>query len=224
MSKLLLLIIAAHMALFPFSCAYAARILSDAELDCVSAQGFDFDDIDINAVLNLQRGAGIIQNNIAAVSGKSQTATQLYNDNIALAEGLQGNASVKQENIAAVVASGGDIVNAQINNENYAVASASGSAAVRQKNTALLIALNGDIVNSAINNVNHAVAGAVQTTSVVQQNIAIVIASGIIDAAISNVNSAVTAGNAVVNSVSGSTYLFTYKNFSGIINTDIQHQ
>lgn len=199
-----------------YSYAYRAQELSDMELDSISAEGFD---INIDAALAFRQALVVNQINIAAIQGATNNAANINNYNAANINSTSDGAFVNQENMAAVVATQGDITAARINNENHAtIDSIASQLEFTQSNLGMLIALNGNIIDSRINNLNEAtINGAIGTKIIGQQNIAIVVATGSIDAIINNINQISVAGGAFVNSSSTVTQSFSYKDFSGII-------
>lgn len=133
------------------SYAYQALVLSDDELDNVSAAGFD---INVEAVQAI-RAAVVSQNNIAAVVSENGNIdnTTINNINNTSVQAFDSGVQISQNNIAALIALNGDITNAAINNINQATASGElNSAIVSQSNIAILLANN--ISNSTINNIN----------------------------------------------------------------------
>lgn len=201
-----------------YNCVYAdtARLLSDDELDEISAKGLE---VNVEAVLALRQAIGVVQNNIAAISGLTNSSSTINNYNSASIQSFAGSVSSSQRNIAAVVATGGDINGAQINNTNYAsVEAAGGDAGLNQSNVGALIALEGSITDSQINNLNRAVVNNPSGFSNISQyNIAITVAAGTIDAIINNINEIDVEGSAIINSGSDIIHTFSYGGFSGVI-------
>lgn len=228
--------------------AEKAVVLSDAELDEISAAGFD---IDINSVLAF-RSSVAAQSNISAVNGLSAHVVSLTNSNFANIHNIGNSAVALQSNIAAVVAKSGDINGATINNRNeatisntantdtegYAEASslnadipafsllginnvyAAGSAVASQSNIAAIVALAGNIKNAFIDNYNDATLTNFGNSAVAaQSNIAVIVAQKDIDTAtINNTNLANVANT--LNDVFGGANLqnFTYSGVWGNLN------
>lgn len=219
MIKILLIVLLSFIFCVDSLYAKAAYELSDAELDQISAEGFD---INMESALAFRQAVGINQDNLAAVSAAVNSGTIINNYNSALVNAVSGSAIVNQRNIAAVVAREGNIEGAVLNNQNHADITSIGSAEANQNNIAALVALNGGVLNSAINNLNYAdINSLVGSVSLNQQNIAIIISSGqLTNNAIQNINMANAAGNSVAinaaNSIAQS-FSFSQNGFSGII-------
>jgi hypothetical protein len=166
------------MAVPAFCRKPAVRELSDAELDEVSAAGFD---IDINAVLAFR--AIVEQAGIASGALKTgMTATAAAS-------------SVVQNNIAAIYSAKGDISGATIDNSNSISLNAvtAGGAGAEQNNLAVIAAQEGAVRDSSLNNVNQAEACA-DIAGISQDNIGIIIAAGNVEnCAINNANQAAGA-------------------------------
>ncbi|MFH1678459.1 MAG: hypothetical protein ABH914_02435, partial [Candidatus Omnitrophota bacterium] len=130
------------------SYAYQAIVLSDAELDSISAAGFD---ININAVLAM-RQAMRGQNNISAVIAKhgNINGATINNSNkvhsSSAAPGID-----QQKNVGVVVALEGNIQDAFINNINSAALTSPQD--LTQSNLSIILA-RGNIKDSNISNVN----------------------------------------------------------------------
>lgn len=229
--------------------AAQAKVLSDAELDNISAAGFD---IDINSV-SAFRSSVAAQSNIAALKGFGLNAASLSNSNFAIINNIGNSAVAAQSNIAAIVADRGNIEGVTVNNRNvaeinnmgnaggYAEAGSlnanipsygllgvnnvysDGSALASQSNIAALIALDGNIKDTLINNHNDATLANFGNSAVAaQSNIAIIVAQGNID------NTTINNSNVanVVNTLNGSSgganiQNFTYSGLWG--NLNIQH-
>lgn len=193
------------------------RELSDAELDYVSAEGFD---INLDAAFAFRNAVLVSQANAGVISGALNSSSNIHNYNSANLSSISDRASIRQENMAAIVATEGNITGAQLNNENRAAIDAAvNQLDLNQLNTSMLIALNGSIINSRVNNLNEAViTGSVGTANINQQNITVVIASGAMDAAINNINRLnLEAGSANINQASSLTHTFSSQGYSGII-------
>jgi len=130
-----------------FAFAKEAIVLSDQELDNVSAAGFD---IDIDAVL-AWRQAVLTQTNIAAVIAKEGNieGVTINNCNNLNADSL--NSQAEQRNIAVVSAWEGKIKDVRINNVNNAYID--GLKGLTQSNLAIVMAKE-DIDQTTINNIN----------------------------------------------------------------------
>lgn len=166
MKRILALLLAITILAQPaMSYAGQAVMLSDDELDGISAAGFE---IDLAAASLLQ----------AALGGAGLT-------------NAVSSASVTQGNMGAMYASDGDINSASIVNSNSCSANGTGSASVvNQHNLGVMVSAAGSIIDSAITNTNTAVAAG-NPVSVTQGNIAMMIAAGNIEnCAITNTNSA----------------------------------
>jgi hypothetical protein len=229
-----------------------AVVLSDAELDAVSAAGFD---IDINAVL-AYRSSVAAQSNIAAIYGLGASAVSLSNSNFAQVNNFGNSAVAVQSNIAAVVAKEGDIQSATINNTNTAnlnnTGNASGqahatslnldlspqavltrinqvlanySAVASQSNVAAVVSLNGNIKDTVINNANTANLTNLGNSAVAaQSNIAVLVAQGTIDnSSINNSNIADVVNTGLPAASPGGANLQNFT-YSGVFgNLNINH-
>lgn len=225
---------------FGFIRAQEAIVLSDSQLDDISAAGFD---IDINAV-EAFRSAVIAQSNIGAVKGFGLSNISLNNSNLGSINNIGNSGVGLQSNIAAVVAEKGNINGATINNSNIldikntggqpgAVSAslinadlssglaavnkvyADNSAVATQSNIAVMAALGGDITNSFINNRNFAALNNLGNAALAAQtNIAVVVARGNIDnVAINNLNEALVTNTA---NAAGGAQVQSF-NYSGLL-------
>ncbi len=131
------------------SYAYQAIALSDAELDNVSAAGFD---IDISAVLALREALMSGQKNITSVVAQNGNINGiiLNNSNTLTAPSAETGIS-EQNNVAVVAALDGSIENTSVNNAN--TANLNSAQDFTQRNIAILVA-KANIENSGITNAN----------------------------------------------------------------------
>jgi len=130
------------------SYANQATLLSDAELDNISAAGFD---INLNAVLAL-RQAVTAQNNISAVIAKNGdiNGATINNSNTLNASSVDPGIDT-QKNVGVVVALEGKIKGATIHNSN--TATLTNPQDLNQTNIAIIMA-QGNIESSSISNTN----------------------------------------------------------------------
>ena len=224
---------------------YAEKItvLSDAELDNISAGGID---IDINAA-EAFRSAVVSQSNIGAFKGFSLNNISLNNYNLSAINNTGNSAVGLQSNIAAVVAQKGDIKAATINNNNTATINNTGSlegalsaslaninaplglvtinrvyadksAVASQSNIAVIAALEGNIKDSLINNKNFAALTNFGNSAVASQsNIAVVVARGNIDnTTINNLNEAIVTNTGLNTALGGGAQVQNF-NYSGLL-------
>jgi len=159
----------------PLAYAGDVRILSDKEMDRISAGGSAPDIIDA--------WIKFIFRPVVIPSG------DVYNGAIG-----DSSSNVEQSNISAVVAKHGNINGATIENTNVADISAN-SATTDQRNIAAVVSLDGNVFNTSINNSNQVTLknlGNPALPFAEQSNIAVVIAmGGFIDGtAIANMNMA----------------------------------
>lgn len=145
---LISLILTIAIGFLSLSYAYQATVLSDAELDNISAAGFH---INLNAVLAF-RAAVAAQNNIAAVIAKDGdiNGATINNSNTLNASGVDPGIDT-QKNVAVVVALDGKIKDASIHNSN--TATLTNPQDLNQSNIAIIMA-QGNIEDSSISNAN----------------------------------------------------------------------
>lgn len=132
--------------------AYQATVLSDAELDSISAAGFDINKyFDINAVLALRQTV-TGQNNISAVIARTGDINGVTINNGNTLNAFSSASGIgKQKNIGMVIALKGKIENAFIHNSN--TASLTNPQDLTQVNIGIIMA-QGNIANSEIINTN----------------------------------------------------------------------
>ncbi|MEW6102187.1 MAG: hypothetical protein AB1481_07875 [Candidatus Omnitrophota bacterium] len=190
--------------------------LSDAELDEISAAGFD---INIEATL-AYRALVANQINTAAISSQANNAlSKINNLNSSSMRNVLSVGSVNQENTATIVAANGNISQAEINNINYTYIESLGPAGIAQVNIACIIAPNGTVSDSSINNVNEIdLAGISSLANMTQINIGIIAASQIINSTISNLSLVGIAGNNVISSAADIVNSFSINGITGIVN------
>lgn len=171
--------------------------LCDAELDSISAAGFD---INLEAVAALRQSVAAYQANLAALSGSSLSNASINNTNSANINSALGPTDITQENLACVVAGSGDINGAVLNNSNIAAVDFSqGPLMLAQSNISALVAVNGSILDSVINNINNVtINDGISGAAVNQQNISILVAStAVFDAVVNQQNLVSGAANSI---------------------------
>lgn len=156
-----------------------ARIMTDDELDGISAGGFD---INVDSVMAFR----------AVVEQAGATSGAFAQGRVAARQA----AAAIQNNIAAIYAAKGDISGAGINNANSL--SLKGITDAMQHNLAVIAARKGAVKDSVINNMNDALTDSL-LSGLTQENVGIIVASGNVEnCAIdnANLNPANTAGQA----------------------------